>query len=91
MQRVVRPVRVGVAVTDPVRGEAGPGTAGGDTIAEQMRADVAAVVNSDVAGYGDTLMYGQNNGAQSAFVTVVDQNGFAPAARRRPRARRRGA
>ena len=32
-------------------------------------ANVAAVVNSDVAGYGDTLMYGQNNGAQSAFVT----------------------
>jgi Zn-dependent M28 family amino/carboxypeptidase len=31
--------------------------------------NVAAVVNSDVAGYGDTLMYGQNNGAQSAFVT----------------------
>ena len=32
-------------------------------------ADVAAVVNSDVAGYGDTLMYGLNNGAQSAGVT----------------------
>lgn len=32
-------------------------------------ADVRAVVNSDVAGYGDTLMYGQNNGDQSAFVT----------------------
>lgn len=32
-------------------------------------ANVAAVVNSDVAGYGDTMMYGQNNGAQSAFVT----------------------
>ncbi|MDP2116613.1 MAG: M20/M25/M40 family metallo-hydrolase [Brevundimonas sp.] len=32
-------------------------------------ADVAAVVNSDIAGYGDTMMYGQNNGAQSAFVT----------------------
>jgi len=31
--------------------------------------NVAAVVNSDVAGYGDTLMYGLNNGAQSAFVT----------------------
>lgn len=31
--------------------------------------NVAAVVNSDVAGYGDTMMYGQNNGAQSAFVT----------------------
>jgi len=35
--------------------------------------NVAAVVNSDVAGYGDTLMYGQNNGAQSAFVTRVVQ------------------
>ncbi|MDZ4111961.1 MAG: M28 family peptidase [Brevundimonas sp.] len=32
-------------------------------------AEVAAVVNSDVAGYGDTMMYGQNNGPQSAFVT----------------------
>ncbi len=32
-------------------------------------ANVAAVVNSDIAGYGDTLMYGQNNGPQSAFVT----------------------
>lgn len=31
-------------------------------------ADVAAVVNSDVAAYGDTLMYGLNNGAQSAGV-----------------------
>ena len=29
-------------------------------------ADVAAVVNSDVAAYGDTMMYGLNNGAQSA-------------------------
>ena len=36
-------------------------------------ANVAAVVNSDVAGYGDTLMYGQNNGAQSAFVTRTVQ------------------
>jgi Zn-dependent M28 family amino/carboxypeptidase len=35
--------------------------------------DVAAVVNSDVAGYGDTMMYGQNNGAQSAFVTRAVQ------------------
>lgn len=35
--------------------------------------NVAAVVNSDVAGYGDTLMYGQNNGAQSAFVTRAVQ------------------
>lgn len=25
-------------------------------------ADVAAVVNADVAGYGDAMMYGQNNG-----------------------------
>ena len=32
-------------------------------------ANVAAVVNSDVAGYGDTLMYGLNNGSQSAGVT----------------------
>lgn len=30
--------------------------------------NVAAVVNSDVAGYGDTLMYGLNNGPQSAGV-----------------------
>lgn len=36
-------------------------------------ADVAAVVNSDVAGYGDTMMYGQNNGAQSAIVTRAVQ------------------
>jgi Zn-dependent M28 family amino/carboxypeptidase len=36
-------------------------------------ANVAAVVNSDVAGYGDTLMYGQNNGSQSAFVTRAVQ------------------
>lgn len=36
-------------------------------------ADVAAVVNSDVAAYGDTMMYGQNNGAQSAFVTRAVQ------------------
>ena len=31
--------------------------------------NVAAVVNSDVAGYGDTMMYGQNNGPQSASIT----------------------
>ena len=31
--------------------------------------NVAAVVNSDVAGYGDTMMYGLNNGSQSAGVT----------------------
>ncbi len=36
-------------------------------------ANVAAVVNSDVAGYGDTMMYGQNNGDQSAFVTRAVQ------------------
>jgi Zn-dependent M28 family amino/carboxypeptidase len=36
-------------------------------------ANVAAVVNSDVAGYGDTMMYGQNNGSQSAFVTRAVQ------------------
>jgi Zn-dependent M28 family amino/carboxypeptidase len=35
--------------------------------------DVAAVVNSDVAAYGDTMMYGQNNGPQSAFVTRAVQ------------------
>lgn len=34
---------------------------------------VAAVVNSDVAAYGDTMMYGQNNGAQSAPVTRAVQ------------------
>lgn len=36
-------------------------------------ANVAAVVNSDVAGYGDTMMYGQNNGPQSAFMTRAVQ------------------
>ena len=36
-------------------------------------ANVAAVVNSDVAAYGDTMMYGQNNRAQSAFVTRAVQ------------------
>ena len=36
-------------------------------------ANVAAVVNSDVASYGDTLMYGQNNGPQSARVTRAVQ------------------
>ncbi|MBN9478710.1 MAG: M20/M25/M40 family metallo-hydrolase [Bordetella sp.] len=36
-------------------------------------AHVAAVVNSDVAAYGDTMMYGQNNGVQSAFVTRAVQ------------------
>lgn len=32
---------------------------------------VAAVVNSDVAAFGDTLMYGENNGARSAFVLTA--------------------
>ncbi len=36
-------------------------------------ANVVAVVNSDVAAYGDTMMYGQNNGAQSAFMTRAVQ------------------
>ena len=35
--------------------------------------NVAAVVNSDVAGYGDTMMYGQNNGPQSASITRAVQ------------------
>lgn len=30
---------------------------------------IVGVVNSDVAAYGDTLMYGQNNGPASAWVT----------------------
>ena len=30
---------------------------------------VAAVVNTDVGAWGDTIMYGQNNGEQSGFVT----------------------
>ena len=30
--------------------------------------NVAAVINSDIAAYGDALMYGENNGAQSAPV-----------------------
>lgn len=34
---------------------------------------VAAVVNSDVAAFGDTMMYGQNNGEQSLFVTQAVQ------------------
>ena len=29
---------------------------------------IAAVINADVAAYGETVMYGQNNGDQSAFV-----------------------
>lgn len=36
-------------------------------------ANVVAVVNSDVAAYGDTMMYGQNNGPQSAGVTRAVQ------------------
>lgn len=36
-------------------------------------ANVAAVVNSDVAAFGDTMMYGQNNGPQSAFLTRAVQ------------------
>lgn len=32
---------------------------------------VAAVVNSDVAAFGDTLMYGENNGDWSAFVLTA--------------------
>lgn len=35
--------------------------------------NVAAVVNSDVAAFGDTMMYGQNNGPQSLFVTQAVQ------------------
>lgn len=34
---------------------------------------VAAVVNSDVAAFGDTMMYGQNNGEQSLVVTQAVQ------------------
>ena len=32
---------------------------------------VAAVVNSDVAAFGDTLMYGENNGERSAFILTA--------------------
>lgn len=32
---------------------------------------VAAVINSDVAAFGDTLMYGENNGERSAFVLTA--------------------
>ena len=32
---------------------------------------VAAVVNSDVAAFGDTLMYGENNGERSGFVLTA--------------------
>ncbi len=40
---------------------------------------VAAVVNSDVAAFGDTMMYGQNNGAQSLIVTQAVQRVCAEA------------
>lgn len=32
---------------------------------------IAAVVNSDVAAFGDTLMYGENNGERSAFILTA--------------------
>jgi len=32
---------------------------------------IAAVVNADVAAYGETVMYGENNGEQSAFVLAA--------------------
>ena len=41
---------------------------------------VAAVVNSDVAAFGDTMMYGQNNGPQSLIVTQSVQRVCAEAA-----------
>jgi len=34
-------------------------------------ADLAAVINADINAYGDTLMHGLNNGAQSAGVTAA--------------------
>jgi Zn-dependent M28 family amino/carboxypeptidase len=37
-------------------------------IAKHGVSDLAAVINADVNGNGDTLMYGLNNGAQSAFL-----------------------
>lgn len=40
---------------------------------------VAAVVNSDVAAFGDTMMYGQNNGPQSLIVTQTVQRVCAEA------------
>ena len=32
---------------------------------------IAAVINADVAAYGETVMYGENNGEQSAFVLAA--------------------
>lgn len=32
---------------------------------------IAAVINADVAAYGETVMYGENNGDQSAFVLAA--------------------
>lgn len=56
-------------------------------IAKHGVADLAAVINSDVAAYGETMMYGLNNGPQSAFVVravrelcadrAMDCEGFA--------------
>lgn len=37
-------------------------------VKEHGIADIATVINADVNGNGDTLMYGLNNGAQSAFM-----------------------
>ncbi|MBN8551326.1 MAG: M20/M25/M40 family metallo-hydrolase [Caulobacterales bacterium] len=42
-------------------------------IAAHGTGHAAAVVNSDVAAFGDTMMYGQNNGRQSLFVTQAVQ------------------
>ena len=42
-------------------------------IAAHGTGHAAAVVNSDVAAFGDTMMYGQNNGPQSLFVTQAVQ------------------
>lgn len=36
--------------------------------------NLAAVINADVNGDGDTLMYGLNNGAQSAFIVKAVQD-----------------
>ena len=33
--------------------------------------DIAAVINADINAYGDTLMHGLNNGAQSAGITAA--------------------
>jgi len=42
-------------------------------IAAHGTGHAVAVVNSDVAAFGDTMMYGQNNGPQSLFVTQAVQ------------------